>query len=77
MKWTKEKPTKEGWYWFRHQIVLPEGCEIVKVYDRFFITGKGKKCVLGSHMGFVLEDLYCDEDIPYAEWAGPIPEPEE
>jgi hypothetical protein len=59
MKWTKEKPNKEGWYW-------------VKFNSLKSIT---YVCKIGNTL---ISTAYNYKKIPpEAEWAGPIPEPEE
>ena len=60
LKWTKEKPTKDGWYWFRHKAF---NTYIAKVTC-------GGTILFGQY--FNVKDINND-----AEWAGPIPEPEE
>jgi hypothetical protein len=40
MKWTKEKPTKPGWYWKRRQYFTPEiSVDYVRDYA-------GKLCIM-------------------------------
>lgn len=62
MKWTKNKPTEPGWYWVEDRY----GTDIVyikQVDDEFYIW-----CEENSDIYPLSED---------AEWAGPIPEPED
>ena len=70
LKWTKEPPSKEGWYW-------------VELYHFGFGTSK-KRIVYVQDMssdntlslGFTDGEIIYDVDGAHAEWAGPIPEPE-
>lgn len=63
MKWTTERPTKPGWYWWRR---------IVPGWDAY----KRPRCinVAPGPEGVYLQQWSIAEG---AEWAGPIPEPEE
>lgn len=68
MKWTTEKPTKEGWYWY-NDTVTGKSKEIVFIWR----SGIGD-----LHIGFNTEsEVYLLSEI-YGEWSDqPIPEPEE
>jgi len=67
LKWTKEKPTQDGFYWcrFRHPNVMQQliAMVLVNAKGRYGIT-------VGS------SDAH-DIDSYDGEWAGPIPMPEE
>lgn len=59
LRWTKEPPTEQGYYWFRKEGFV----EVVKVYRdkvQMFVQYHGND-----------EDW----DLPEGEWAGPIEEP--
>lgn len=70
MRWTKEVPTRDGWYWFRdaqwRKAPDLRGALIVRV-------------VINERLGA----LFCDGRLPRSvdswpgEWAGPITIPEE
>jgi len=62
--WTKEKPVKAGWYWFRE---IGDIVSIVKVRE-----DKGILYTQSSvwYAPFMVRDSG-------GEWAGPIPEPRE
>lgn len=74
LTWTDEKPTREGWYFYRHN-------------NPDIRRARGdSRCSCGflemsSFAGYM---MFCDGRIPRSidawdglEWAGPIPEPEE
>ena len=61
MKWTKERPTESGWYWFRDTTFGVTSVLEVKIH-------RDKSIRIGP--------CY-DGEITRGEWAGPIPEPEE
>ena len=63
MEWTREKPTKEGNYWYR----APEddSCVVVVVLDF-----ENSLCAAAF-------DFYDTVDSLDGEWAGPIPYPDE
>ena len=61
MRWRKKKPTKPGWYWWRHG---GYGCRIVSVY----VDGRGRLCASGENLDF-------DLDNENGNWSGPIAEP--
>lgn len=62
MKWTKEKPTQPGWYWWRDKY----SSDIVHVTE--------DSGMLVVKLGFDIEDFIIDLS---GEWAGPICPPEE
>ena len=72
LKWTKEKPTESGWYWWRfekknvpHMVyVVWENTMRPVENDRLLILYPN------SNKEFEVETRG-------GEWAGPIPEPEE
>ena len=63
MKWTKQEPKDNGWYWLRQVDTFSETGILVRIeYIRWY----GKKLCLMNW------------PIPKnTEWAGPIPEPKE
>ncbi len=65
MKWTKEKPTQNGFYFWRKKDVDENALTVavVRMSDR---TAK----IIGC------ETVCCIDDVG-GEWAGPIQEPEE
>lgn len=65
LKWTKEKPTENGFYWWRNKEVDGNTLTvaIVRMSDR---TARFIGC-----------DPFCCLDGVGGEWSGPIPEPEE
>ena len=75
MTWTKEPPTKPGWYWVR------------EIPGRSGFPGKGKSylvSIVGTAPFLKLESAHDQAgfrlDINLynmGEWAGPIPEPQE
>ena len=67
LKWTKEKPTIAGFYWWR----LEEGC--YQHIRKVVYVGYTKRWIVSMYNSDVFENLD-DND---GEWAGPIPEPEE
>ena len=80
MRWTTERPTKPGYYWFKDPGYYwfkdpryywfkdhPRIAYIVYVY----ISGTGMRVDNGKDMNDPIED-YKD-----GEWAGPIPKPTE
>ena len=62
LKWTREKPTKNGWYWWR----TGGDCNL---------RGIVSVCIETDIM--VLAGSYKYLSQTTGEWAGPIPEPEE
>lgn len=64
--WTKEKPTKAGWYWYREDsIFLPSMQEIERGRDGLEVRS------------FVVDEVSLLKCYTRGEWAGPIPEPRE
>ena len=63
MKWTRETPTEEGWYWVRNSANFPSVVKVRNHWGRLQIVYSG--CV----------DLERLSVVPpaNAEWAGPIP----
>lgn len=66
MKWTREKPTQPGWYWWRAPRKRPR----VLLVSAYAFTKTRYQDGLGG-------DVYLVENMVPGEWAGPIPEPEE
>jgi hypothetical protein len=65
MKWTSEKPTEEGWYWWQNRpFYSPKIIPIYKV--------SGSLCH-GQHDG---QSPYWIDQMD-GQFAGPIPDPEE
>lgn len=65
LRWTEEKPTVEGWYWWKRGRYQ----ELVEVRERFV---KGELWMTDSEQ----EDGWLRLDKAYeAQWAGPIPQP--
>lgn len=72
LKWTKEKPTEPGWYWWRfeknivpHMVYVVHESTMRPVQtDRMLILYPNSKKEL-------------DVETRGGEWAGPIPEPED
>lgn len=65
MKWTTEKPTQEGWYWFRSQRHIEQVCRVnfyarEKIWKAYFTDGAP-----GTIIGELTE----------GEWCGPIKPP--
>ena len=63
LRWTKEKPTKNGWYWWR----TGGGCNL---------RGIVSVCIETDIM-VLAGGIYKYLSQTTGEWAGPIPEPEE
>ena len=66
LRWTKERPTEEGVYWYRDEFLTPF------TLTRVFRDREKKMKVYGVRIIGTL-NLY---EMP-GEWAGPIPEPVE
>ena len=63
MKWTDEKPSEPGWYWYKPAggRKVPYILEVVSIRSRFLgRTPNGLTPV----------------DYSFGQWSGPIPEPE-
>ena len=69
LKWTKELPTEEGWYWYR---CLGHGPAIHYFYK------PDPQSPYASPTQFEYEQCIALErdPLPNEEWAGPIPLPE-
>lgn len=68
MKWTTDKPTDPGWYWFQHWYT---GEPLIAWIDYpILLSGDGQPPLLKANGKYI-------EDISNGKWAGPIPEPEE
>ena len=65
MKWTKERPTKPGWYWMRAGCDYPRS--VVQVYE------------MSGELRYTDLDLNESRFIVTSdkEWAGPVVEPDE
>lgn len=69
LKWTKEKPSKYGWYWQRiYALGEPAMIHIFKSGNK-----KGDLVDYGASV-FPSTQHYFDDKKEF-EWAGPIPEP--
>ncbi len=66
MKWSSNKPTKPGWYWWRAPGKNPR---VLRVWA---YEGSKPTC----QDGFGGDEDFIENMVP-GEWAGPIPEPEE
>lgn len=72
MKWTKEKPQKEGWYWARQ---LDEYSEDLYQEELVYVMETGVYNEFGAHF---LDGYYKLSELTGAEFSDtPIPEPEE
>ena len=70
MKWTTEKPSKQGWYAWRDE----HRYNINQWVWSYIIQMPNGDMGIYSPDGFA---LYPVKDVNHGEWAGPIPEPEE
>jgi hypothetical protein len=70
LTWTKEKPTKPGWYWLR--LYVSRG-DLGSGYrpNIAYVQDDGSICFLGSESDLKIEEVL------EGEWAGPIEPPEE
>ena len=66
MTWTTEKPTKDGWYWYKDRNFLTT---MARIYDF-----EEDEIILVHIPEFKKRFEICDLN---GEWAGPIPEPRE
>jgi hypothetical protein len=73
MKWTNEKPTVEGWYFYRGTTGPHTVNHTLVVRVSFGDGVRVRKDVALVYEG---EERYSIDRMP-GEWAGPIPEPEE
>lgn len=65
LRWTREKPTTDGWYWMLAPNAEPEVGEVVlSGHAWLYLPADG-----GVDRPIQLEDM------PWAQWAGPLPEP--
>ena len=64
MKWTKQKPTKTGYYWYKDEF---SEAPVIGRVDK----DKGLLYFDNGEISFNIND---DED-ETSRWAGPIPEP--
>jgi hypothetical protein len=67
MEWTKEKPTSDGFYWWRSD--ASSECAKTVVYVMEYVDGRGLRVCWHDR-----EDMLCSIG---GEWSGPIPEPRE
>lgn len=72
MKWTRERPVKPGWHFYRDRIRTSGEATVFKVLLTRGNTGTVDLAVNSSGVRVPLESL--DEG---GEFAGPIPTPEE
>lgn len=66
LEWTRDKPTREGLYWFREN---PQAGGTVYPVRRMDSVGKLYVLTYGGSM------ILMEKTEPTDEWAGPIPEP--
>jgi len=66
LKYTKDKPTEPGWYWWG---VFRSICN-TSYFDEKIIR------IVEDSKGFLKEEYYCSLDEMPGYFAGPIPEPE-
>lgn len=67
MKWTSEKPTKPGWYWYKS---LRRPTQVMQVYaNEFFVRGVLFAQSSGLNSTRVAKLT--------GQWAGPLEEPQE
>lgn len=71
MRWTKEKPTATGWYWYRGDYD-PSGKEAQPLVVHMDTEGK---VLLLSPRAWKPFTEYPDLDVLNGEWAGPIEPP--
>lgn len=71
LKRTKDKPTKDGWYWYRHGMR-----SIIGVYTEWWIYRVHQASIWDKGNWSKDEYLYLTSRID-AQWEGPIEEPEE
>ena len=73
MTWTKEPPTKAGWYWAREipqQLIPPGKCYLLSIVGKYpFLRLESAHDQAGFRLDINLYNM--------GEWAGPIPEPQE
>lgn len=67
LKWTKKKPTKPGWYWWKR---LCCEVEMVEIFEQI-----PSGILMHRELDEPVESVADAE--PQCLWAGPIPEPED
>ena len=68
MKWTKEKPKEDGYYWLKRE---GKNTTIVDIYD---VPNDPTLAFFGSDMCISMEEL---EELKSSEWYGPLKPPED
>lgn len=68
LRWTKEHPTKEGWYWYRDKVTEPI-MSLITTLDHQLVMNAYRR-----YQNALIDRLDGEYD---EEWAGPIPDPEE
>lgn len=69
LKWTKDKPSKDGWYFYKDYHT--NTCVILLVWRKVRDLGGVPRAAL-----YCEQSRYLASAMP-SEWAGPIEEPEE
>lgn len=73
MKWTKNKPTEEGWYWYQEGEYMPECVSVLFTGSQFEATSVGM--IVSPHLPIPKWEPL---DNFKGKWGDqPIPEPEE
>ena len=76
LKWTKEPPQEEGWYWIK--LFYEFNTEKRIVYVQELVTGSIGALYFTDGDGIFTDgESIIDVEHVSAEWAGPIPEPED
>jgi hypothetical protein len=70
MTWTTEKPSKPGWYWYRSPTDRVQIIELVEWNNELRAVGVSPD----MHLHLETHRMPHASD---AEWAGPLPPPEE
>jgi hypothetical protein len=70
MNWTREKPTKPGWYWWK----LDNYARVVMVDTGEWDRERGEPRLIFTQPGMEMAYRVSEWD---GEWAGPIPKPGE
>ena len=75
MKWTTEKPTEQGWYWYRDEFY--SSAPVCLVWTGFINRPEARALWFDICCGDECD--WPDGDIKDSngEWAGPIEEPED
>ena len=68
MKWTKEKPTEIGWYWYRDRLTEPV---------MSLITMLDNELIMNAYRRYQNARINMLNGEYNEEWAGPIPKPKE